>query len=97
MAARAEKPGFNITLQKSSDPDAGQAGIYPQNITRALINLINGFPGVSKRKEAASGGAYEPILSASTRNFGHQVEITIRDNGTGIPPEVKDTVDSGRG
>ncbi len=39
---------------------------------------------------AANGAGYEPTLSASTRNLGDRVEIRIRDNGTGIPPEVKE-------
>src|SRR6476469_808481 len=38
--ARAEKQGFNITMEKSLDPTAGQADVYPQDITRALLNLI---------------------------------------------------------
>ncbi len=88
--ARAEKPGFNVTIEKSLDPDAGAAEIYLQEVTRVLLNLIsNAFYATSKRKLDNSGGAYEPTLSASTRNLGDRVEIVIRDNGTGIPDEVK--------
>ena len=36
--------------------------------------------------------AFEPTLSATTRSLGDKVEIRIRDNGTGIPPEVKDKI-----
>jgi signal transduction histidine kinase len=39
--ARAEKQGFNITLERSLDPTAGEADIFPQEITRALLNLIS--------------------------------------------------------
>jgi signal transduction histidine kinase len=88
--ARAEKQGFTITLERSLDPAAGQADVFPQDITRVLLNLIlNGFYAATKRKEADSEG-YEPTLMASTRNLGDRVEIRVRDNGTGIPPEVKD-------
>jgi signal transduction histidine kinase len=89
--ARAEKQGFNITLERSLDPTAWEVDIYPQDITRALLNLIsNGFYAATKRKAETNGGDYEPTLAATTKNLGDRVEIRIRDNGTGIPPEVKD-------
>jgi two-component system, NtrC family, sensor kinase len=83
-------PGFAITLRRDLDPNAGAAQLYPQEITRALLNLIsNGFYAATKRKAEAGDDNYEPVLSASTRSLGTVVEIRIRDNGTGIPPEVK--------
>jgi GAF domain-containing protein len=90
--ARAEKQGFNITLERSFDPAAEQADVFPQDITRVLLNLIlNGFYAATKRKAEASDG-YEPTLTASTRSLGDRIEIRVRDNGTGIPPEVKDKI-----
>ncbi len=89
--ARAEKQGFNITLERSLDPAAGEVDVFPQDITRVLLNLIsNGFYAATKRKALANNKAYEPTLAAATRNLGDSVEIRIRDNGTGIPPEVKE-------
>jgi signal transduction histidine kinase len=88
--ARAEKAGFNITLKRDFDPAAGQIDLYPQEITRVFLNLIsNGFYAATKRKEAGDAG-FEPALSAVTKSLGNKVEIRIRDNGTGIPPEVKE-------
>jgi signal transduction histidine kinase len=88
--ARAERQGFNVTLEKSLDPEAGEVDIYPQEITRVLLNLIsNGFYATIKRGAEANGGGYEPTLSATTSNLGDRVEIRIRDNGTGIPNEVR--------
>jgi len=88
--ARAEKSGFNITLQRDLDPQAGMIDLYPQEITRVFLNLIsNGFYAATKRKEAGEGG-FEPTLSATTKSLGNKVEIRIRDNGTGIPLEVKE-------
>jgi signal transduction histidine kinase len=88
--ARAEKSGFNITLQRDFDPAAGMIDLYPQEITRVFLNLIsNGFYAAAKRKEADVEG-FEPMLSATTKSLGNQVEIRIRDNGTGIPLEVKE-------
>jgi signal transduction histidine kinase len=89
--ARAEKQGFNVTLERSFDPSAGEADIFPQDITRALLNLItNGFYATIKRNEETNGEDYAPKLAASTKSLGDLVEIRIRDNGTGIPPEVKE-------
>ena len=89
--ARAEKQSFNITLEKSFDPTAGEVDLFPQEITRVLLNLIsNGFYAATKRKAEGNGGDYEPTLAAMTKNLGDSVEIRIRDNGTGIPPEIKD-------
>jgi two-component system NtrC family sensor kinase len=94
--ARAEKQDFNITLERSFDPAAGEVDLFPQEITRVLLNLIsNGFYAATKRKAEASkreanGGDYGPTLAAATKDLGHSVEIRIRDNGTGIPAEVKE-------
>ena len=89
--ARAEKQGFAITRKQSFDPSAGEVDIFPQDITRALLNLIsNGFYAATKRNTETNGGDYEPTLTASTRNLGDRVEVRIRDNGTGIPPDVKE-------
>jgi two-component system NtrC family sensor kinase len=89
--ARAEQQGFNITLERSLDPSAGEVDVFPQDVTRVLLNLIsNGFYAATRRKAQADGGDYEPTLMAATRNLGESVEIRIRDNGTGIPPEVKE-------
>ena len=89
--ARAEKQGFNITLERSFDPGAGEVDVFPQEITRVLLNLIsNGFYAATQRQRQADKETYQPILTAATRNLGNGVEIRIRDNGTGIPPEVKE-------
>jgi len=89
--ARAEKQGFNINLERSFDPTAGQVDCFPQEITRVLLNLIsNGFYAATKRKVQAADDGFEPTLRATTRGLGDRVEIRIRDNGTGIPPEVRE-------
>jgi len=89
--ARAEQPQFNVTLQRDFDASAGAIELFPQEITRVFLNLIaNGFYAVTKRKAELGNSGYEPRLSATTRNLGNTVEIRIRDNGIGIPAEVKE-------
>jgi two-component system, NtrC family, sensor kinase len=89
--ARAEKSEFSITLQRDFDPNAGTVELFPQEITRAFLNLIsNGFYAATKRKTENGGSGFEPVLRASTKNLGNSVEIRIHDNGTGIPTDVKE-------
>src|SRR5262249_45227334 len=79
--ARGERQGFDITLERSFDPTAGEADLYPQDITRVLLNLIsNGFYAATQRQAETNGGDYVPTLAASTKSLGDRVEIRIRDN-----------------
>jgi signal transduction histidine kinase len=88
--ARAEKPGFKVTITKSLDPNGGVAELYPQEMTRVLLNLIsNGFYATSKRQQSELDAAYEPTIMAATRDLGDRIEIAIRDNGFGIPDDMK--------
>jgi len=62
----------------------------PQELTRVLLNLIgNGFYAASKRSREDET-TYRPALRVTTREFGESVEVRVRDNGTGIPPENRD-------
>ena len=88
--ARAEKQNFNIMVEQSFDPVAGEADIFPQEITRVLLNLISNGVYATRNKALPDGEIYRPTLTASTKNLGDRVEIRIRDNGTGIQPDVKE-------
>jgi two-component system, NtrC family, sensor kinase len=89
--ARAETQGFEVKLKQSFDPSAGGADVFPQDIRRALLNLIaNGFYAATRRRAETNGGGYEPTLTASTKNLGDRVEVRIHDNGTGMTPDVKE-------
>ena len=83
--ARAEKQNFNIMVEQSFDPAAGEADIFPQEITRVLLNLISNGVYATRNKAPPDGEIYRPTLTASTKNLGDRVEIRIRDNGIGIP------------
>jgi signal transduction histidine kinase len=61
--ARAGNASFSITLKHDLDPDAGALELYPQEITRALLNIIsNGFYAATRRKAENGAGAFEPVL-----------------------------------
>src|SRR5262249_29734897 len=60
-------------------------------ITRVCLNLFsNGFYAATKRQKEGSDSNFKPTLRVSTRDLGDAVEISIRDNGVGIPPEIRD-------
>jgi len=91
--ARAERRDFNIALKQDLDPAVGAAEVYPQELMRALLNLIsNGFYAAIKRKIEADGESFEPMLTAATKVTGDVIEIRIRDNGTGIPAEIREKI-----
>jgi len=91
--ARAERPNFNVSLEKDLDPTAGEVDIYPQEVTRVLLNLIsNGFYASAKRKSQLNDPDFVPVLTMKTRNLGSSVEIRIRDNGIGITDEVREKI-----
>jgi len=65
--------------------------LVPQDITRVCLNLFgNGFYAATKRQREGGDANFKPTLKVSTRDLGNAVEVRIRDNGTGIPAEIKD-------
>jgi len=87
--ARAQDQQFNVTLERDLDPDVGSIDIVPQEITRVLLNLLgNGFYATRMRRQATQDGAYEPTVGLATRDLGDGIEIRVRDNGTGMSPDV---------
>ena len=88
--ARAEHPDFNIVLRRDFDPAVGELDLYPQELTRVLLNLFsNGIYAVRERLRAERSPDYVPILSVTTRATGDRVEIRVRDNGAGIPEKLR--------
>jgi GAF domain-containing protein/nitrogen-specific signal transduction histidine kinase len=89
--ARAQDQSFNITLQRDFDKDIQPITLVPQDITRVLLNLFsNGFYAAHRRQSMEVSTGFEPTLKVVTRELGDVVEINVRDNGIGIPEEIKD-------
>jgi two-component system, NtrC family, sensor kinase len=89
--ARAQDQSFNITLGRDYTDGIAPIELVPQDITRTCLNLFgNGFYAASKRQKEGGDPKFEPTLKVSTRDLGDAIEIRIRDNGTGIPPEIRD-------
>jgi two-component system, NtrC family, sensor kinase len=89
---RAKWKNFNSTVKTDLDPTIGGINTVPQDIGRVLLNLYNNaFYAVSEKKKHHAEG-YEPTVSVSTKKINDKVEIRVRDNGNGIPHNVKDRI-----
>ncbi len=79
-----------IALEKSFDPAGGEVEMFPQDITRALLNILsNGIYATLRQRAKLPEKAFEPALKVATRSLGDAVEIIVRDNGEGIAAEIK--------
>ena len=105
-SARASDPDFQLDIIKDLDPAVGSLEVVSQDVGRVFLNLVsNACHATAERRRAAeteegvdpgpgvSGtGTYEPSLTLTTRRSEEGVEIRIRDNGTGVPPDVIDKI-----
>jgi signal transduction histidine kinase len=88
---RAQDQSFNVTLERDYAAAVAPIELVPQDITRVCLNLIgNGFYATTKRQRDAGAAEFRPTLKVSTRDLGDAVEVRVRDNGTGIAPEIRD-------
>jgi len=89
--ARAQDSSFNITLEREFDRGLAPVDLAPQEMTRVFLNLFgNGFYATAKRQRDGAGPDFRPTLKVATRDLGDAVEVRVRDNGIGIPPEIRD-------
>jgi signal transduction histidine kinase len=89
--ARAQDQSFNITLERQFASTLKPIEVAPQEITRVFLNLFgNGFYAANKRAKDNGDGSFRPSLAVATRENCNTVEVRVRDNGVGIPPEIRD-------
>ena len=99
-SARATDPDFNLTIETDFDPDAGQIEAVPQDLGRVFLNMVGNACYATDEKRRAieadvsdsDGGTYFPTLSLRTKRMDDRIEVSVRDNGNGIPPEVVDKI-----
>jgi signal transduction histidine kinase len=101
LGMRANHPDFNCILEKHFDKKLLKVNVIPQEISRVLLNLFNnafyavhekaihdsspGTPGIHDKN-------YQPIVSLTTQSVGNAITIVVRDNGSGIPDNIKEKI-----
>ncbi|MCX6290175.1 MAG: ATP-binding protein [Bacteroidetes bacterium] len=89
---RAKDNSFNCEIEKSLAEGLPSVQIIPQEISRVLLNIFNNaFYAVDERKKKDKNN-YQPVVTLTTRKENNHIIIGIRDNGLGIPPEIKDKI-----
>jgi signal transduction histidine kinase/heme exporter protein D len=89
---RAQSATFNLIIEREYDPEVGELEVVPQNLSRVFLNILNNACYALDEKKKKSGEGFSPTLSVSSQNLGDKVEIRIRDNGNGIPPEIREKI-----
>ena len=92
-SARAQDPDFIVTLEEEFDPDMGQLEVVPQDLGRVFLNFVAnaGYATNKKQKELAEAGTvgdYSPTILLKSRRTDESAILSVRDNGSGIPPDV---------
>jgi signal transduction histidine kinase len=89
--ARAQDQSFNITLKRDFGAGIAPIEVNPQDITRVFLNLFaNSFYAVTRRARGGGDAGFVPTLKVITIDAGEVLEIRVRDNGTGIPADIRD-------
>ncbi|NUM74740.1 GHKL domain-containing protein, partial [candidate division KSB1 bacterium] len=96
---RANDASFNITIEKEYDETIGKLEVVPQDISRVFLNIMNNacYAAFQKQKanekeKKASSDSFSPAISVSTKNLRDRIEIRIRDNGNGIPKDIREKI-----
>ena len=96
---RAKDKTFNATMETDFDPSIGKMSVVPQDTGRVLLNLItNAFHAVQERNKLGDNGDYKPTVSVTIKKTSpfqggsEGVQITVSDNGSGIPDDIKDKI-----
>lgn len=94
---RAKDKSFFADFHFEADPTLPRIEVIPQEIGRVLLNLINNaFYAASEKKklleESGNLGDFKPKVLVITRNLKDGITISIRDNGNGIPDDIKSKI-----
>ncbi|MCL6257632.1 tetratricopeptide repeat protein [Aquiflexum sp. TKW24L] len=89
----AKDKTFTGVFKTNFDPDLPKVNVIPQDIGRVLLNIINNaFQAVNNSEFIIQNSELKPLVTVSTKNLGDKIEISIGDNGPGIPDSIKDKI-----
>ncbi|RIK58074.1 hypothetical protein DCC62_29610, partial [candidate division KSB1 bacterium] len=96
---RANDPSFNVTIEREYDESIGKIEVVPQDITRVFLNMVNNACYAASQKQKANSkgqkaneGGFSPMIAVATKNLRDGIEIRIRDNGNGIPVDIREKI-----
>jgi len=89
---RAKDKLFNTNFKTGFDQSIEKANVVPQDIGRVILNLINNAFYAVNEKRKQVGDGYEPRVTINTKNLGDKIEISVKDNGNGIPEKNKEKI-----
>jgi signal transduction histidine kinase len=89
---RVKDKSFNATMRTEFDPEAGEINIVPQEIGRVILNLVNNAFYAVSAKSKEGHNDFIPTVTVGTKRGTNQLTLIVKDNGTGIPPLVKDNI-----
>ncbi|WP_255558514.1 sensor histidine kinase [Flavobacterium taihuense] len=89
---RAKDKSFNADLITDFDSSLPKINVFAQEIGRVLLNLFTNAFYATHQRQKKSGEAYKPTVSVTTALKDNAVEITVKDNGVGIPTAIKDKI-----
>ena len=93
-SARATDPDFQLEWREDLDPEIGEISVVPQELGRVFLNIVGNACDATAEKRTSLGqpGSYQPTVWLTTRRLDEHVQVRIRDNGGGIPPDIVDRV-----
>jgi two-component system, NtrC family, sensor kinase len=90
---RAKDKSFNAEFKTNFDPNLPKVNVVPQDIGRVLLNLINNaFQAINNDELRMMNDEFKPLVTVATKNLGDKIEISVSDNGPGIPDSIKDKI-----
>jgi ligand-binding sensor domain-containing protein/signal transduction histidine kinase len=89
---RAQDQSFNVRIETEFDPSIGKVKLVPQDLSRAILNIVNNACYAAYEKKKALKDGFSPVVRVSAKNLAEGIEIRIRDNGDGIPESIREKI-----
>jgi signal transduction histidine kinase len=92
QGTRAADPNVSVDLVKNFDDSIGEIDAVPQDLSRVVINIVNNACYAAMEKGKRLGSDFKPVITVATKRLDKTAEVRIRDNGDGIPDEIREKI-----